>query len=206
MKRLFGGLCIALILMVLSSCDYMESVFFTNRTQDTILIGSSRYNIIDSTEMFLSSAPWDTLTSDSDTITSARVYSHNWITPNGDSLTFYFLETKINGSDKLSIGRHNLIAPDSISSYSELNCPLFYHNQNKTGYFFVITLETARNHTWEEICHDTLYDAIIITQDMLKQGRYFDYWGNDSLSVRQDNSENNYRSGTQRGQAPLCHN
>ena len=51
MKRLFWGICTALILTVLSSCDYMESVFFTNRTQDTILIGSSRYNIIDSTEM-----------------------------------------------------------------------------------------------------------------------------------------------------------
>ena len=193
MKRLFEGICIALILMISQSCDYMESVFFTNRTQDTILIGSSRYNNIDSTEMFLSSAPWDTLTSDSDTITSARVYSHNWIIPNGDSLIFYCLETKINGSDKLSIGRHNLVAPDSVSSYSELNCPLFYHNQDKTGYFFVITLETARNHTWEEICRDTLYNAFIITQDMLKQGRYFDYWGKDSLSVRLDNSENNYR-------------
>ena len=193
MKRLFGGIFITLILTVLSSCDYVNVVFVTNRTQDTILIGSSRYNTIDSTKWLLESASWDTLTSDSDTITSARVYSHRWITPNGDSLIFYCLETKINGSDKLSIGRHDLIAPDSVSSYHELNCPLFYYNQDKTGYFFVITLETARNHTWEEICRDTLYDAIIITQDMLKQGRYFDYWGNDSLSVRLDNSENNYR-------------
>jgi len=31
-----------------------------------------------------------------------------------------------------------------------------------------------------------LYDTIVITQDMLKQGNHFDYWGNDSVSVNQD--------------------
>ena len=193
MKRLFGGVFVTLILMVLSSCvfDTAYIIQVTNHTNDTILIGYGGYNTIDSTKLFLESAPWDTLTSDSDTITSARVYSHRWITPNGDSLIFYCLDTEINGSDKLSIGRHNLIAPDSISWYSELNCPLFYHNQDKTGYFFVITLETARNHTWEEICRDRLYNRIVITQEMQKQGRIYDYWGNDSLSVRQNNLENN---------------
>ena len=170
MKRLFGGICIALILMGLSSCDYMESVFFTNRTQDTILIGSSRYNNIDSTEMFLSSAPWDTLTSDSDTITSARVYSHRWITPNGDTLYFYGLGTKINGNDKLSIGRHDLVPPDSTASYAQPYFPLFQFDQDQKGYFFVITLETARNYTWEEICRDTLYNKIVITQEMQRSG------------------------------------
>ena len=33
--------------------------------------------------------------------------------------------------------------------------------------------------------------AFSLTQEMQKQGRHYDYWGNDSLSVRQDNSENN---------------
>ena len=187
MKRLFWGTCMALILMILSSCvfDRIYVINLTNHTNDTILIGYGGYNTIDSTKIFLSSAPWDTLTSDSDTITCARVFSHNWITPNGDSLIFYSLETKLNGGDKLSIGRHDLVPPDSSVSFHRSYYPLFRFDQDQKGYFFVITLETARNHTWEEICRDTLYNRIVITQDMQKQGRSFDYWGKDSLSVRQ---------------------
>jgi len=186
MKRLFGGICMALILMILSSCvfDTIYIIHVTNRTNDTILIGYGGYNTIDSTKWFLESAPWDTLTSDSDTITSARVNSQRWITPNGDSLIMYGLETKINGSDKLSIGRHDLVPPDSTAKFGRPYDHLFYYDQDQTGYFFVITLETARNHTWEEICRDTLYNKIVITQEMLKQGRHYDYWGKDSLSVR----------------------
>ncbi|MBR4729655.1 MAG: hypothetical protein IK075_05285 [Prevotella sp.] len=186
MKRLFWGIFITLILTGLSSCvfDTVYVIHVTNHTNDTILIGYGGYNTIDSTMMFLPSAPWDTLTSDSDTITSARVYSHRWITPNGDSLFFYCIDTKINGNDKLSIGRHDLVPPDSTASYHQSYYPLFQFDQDQKGYFFVITLETARNHTWEEICRDTLYNRIIITQEMQKQGRYYDYWGKDSLSVR----------------------
>lgn len=186
MNKLFVGMCMTLILMELSSCvfDTVYVVHVTNHTNDTILIGYGGYNTIDSTKSFLSSAPWDTLTSDSDTITSARFFSHHWITPNGDSLIIYCLKTKINGSDKLSIGRHDLVPPDSSASYHRSYYPLFRFDQNQTGYFFVITLENARNHTWEEICRDTLYNRIAITQEMQKQGCHFDYWGNDSVSVR----------------------
>ena len=186
MKRLFWGIFITLILTGLSSCvfDTVYVIHVTNHTNDTILIGYGGYNTIDSTKLFLESAPWDTLTSDSDTITSARVYSHRWITPNGDSLIFYCIDTKINGNDKLSIGRHDLVPPDSTASFGRPYDHLFYYDQDQTGYFFVITLETARNHTWEEICRDTLYNRIIITQEMQKQGRHYDYWGKDSLSVR----------------------
>ena len=193
MKRLLGGVFVTLILMVLSSCvfDTAYVIQVTNHTNDTILIGYGGYNTIDSTKLFLESAPWDTLTSDSDTISAARVFSQRCITPNGKPIIIYCLETKINGGDKLSIGKHDLVPPDSTASYSQPHHPLFYHDQDQTGYFFVITLETARNHTWEEICRDRLYNRIVITQEMQKQGRLYDYWGNDSLSVRQDNSENN---------------
>ena len=175
MKRLFWGICMILFLTGLSSCDYMEIVSVTNHTQDTILIGASRYNSIDSTMRFLESTTIDTF--------ALRTGYNNM--------------TKFNGKDKLLIGQHDLIAPDSVSRYGELNCPLFYPNQDQKGYFFVITLETARNHTWEEICRDTLYNKIVITQEMQKQGRHFDYWGKDSLSVRLDNNENSeFKGGT----------
>ena len=59
-------MCMTLILMELSSCvfDTVYVVHVTNHTNDTILIGYGGYNTIDSTKSFLSSAPWDTLTSD----------------------------------------------------------------------------------------------------------------------------------------------
>jgi len=188
MKRLFGGIWMTLILMILSSCvfDRIYIIHLTNHTNDTILIGYGGYNTIDSTKWFLESTPFDTLTSDSDTITSAQVFSQRCITPNGDTIYLYGLETKINGRDKLSIGRHDLVPPDSTAGYSEPHYPLFYYDQDQKGYFFVITLETARNHTWEEICRDTLYNRIVITQEMQKQGRRFDYWGKDSVSVKPD--------------------
>lgn len=190
MKRLFGGLFITLILTGLSSCvfDTMYVIRVTNHTNDTILIGYGGYNTIDSTTWFLEYAPWDTLTYDSDTITSAQVFSDSRITLNGDTLYLYGLGTKINGSEKLSIGRHDLVPPDSTASYAQPYFPLFQFDQDQKGYFFIITLETARNYTWGEICRDTLYNRIVITQEMQKQGRHFDYWGNDSLSVRRDNS------------------
>jgi hypothetical protein len=31
-----------------------------------------------------------------------------------------------------------------------------------------------------------LYNRIVITQEMQKQGRRFDYWGKDSVSVKPD--------------------
>ena len=192
MKKVFILLIILSLTLVSCVIDFAYPMDVINHTNDTILIGYGGYNTIDSTKMFLPSAPWDTLTSDSDTITSARFFSHHWITPNGDSLIIYCLKTKINGSDKLSIGRHDLVPPDSSASYHRSYYPLFRFDQNQTGYFFVITLETARNHTWEEICRDTLYNRIVITQEMQKQGRYFDYWGKDSITVKPEAPSQEY--------------
>ena len=183
----------ALVLMVLSSCilDTVYAIHVTNHTNDTILIGYGGYNTIDSTKWFLNSAPWDTLTSKDDTLTFNRVLTR-YVTPNGDTLTFYWEETRINGGEKLSIGRHDLIPPDSTVSYHQPCDPLFYYDQDQTGYFFVITLENARKHTWEEICCDTLYNRIVITQEMQKQGRYFDYWGKDSITVKPEAPSQEY--------------
>lgn len=174
--------------MILSSCvfDTVYAIHVINHTNDTILIGYGGYNTIDSTKIFLPSLPWDTLTSDSDTITSNRFFIQRWVTPKGDSLTLYCINTTINDGEKLLIGRHDLVPPDSTANYHRSYFPLFQFDQDQTGYFFVITLEIARNYTWEEICCDTLYNRIVITQEMQKQGRCFDYWGNDSLSVRPD--------------------
>ena len=47
----------------------------------------------------------------------------------------------------------------------------------KKGYFFIIKLETARNHTWAEICNEHLYDTLFVTREMLKQGNRIEYHG-----------------------------
>ena len=157
MKRLFKGMWAVLFSLGTFSCviDSVYPMHIINNTNDTILIGYGHNNIIDSTKWFM--------------------YSDT-----GDSLAFKlgYVMTRFNGKEKLSIGEHDLIPPDSSAGYHEPH-PLFLDWPNQTGYFFVIKLETARRHTWEEICRDTLYDAIAITQDLLKQGNRFDYWGED---------------------------
>lgn len=146
--------------------DYVCPMHIINHTNDTILIGFGRNNIIDSTKRFMPSDIGDTLTFKGETI----LYRES-------------VNTQFYGKGKLSIGKDDLIPPDSSAGYHEPH-HLFIDRPNQTGYFFVIKLETARKHTWEEICRDTLYDTIVITQDMLKQGNRFDYWGNGSVSVR----------------------
>ena len=161
MKRLFKGMCAILFSTGIFSCviDFVYPMHIINHTNDTILIGFGHNNIIDSTKRFM---PSDTR----------------------DSIVFReSVMTEFNGKGKLSIGKHDLIPPDSSASYHEPH-HLFIDRPNQAGYFFVIKLETARKHTWEEICRDTLYNKIVITQEMQKQGRHYDYWGKDSLSVR----------------------
>lgn len=165
MKKVFILLIVLSLTLVSCVIDFAYPMHVTNHTNDTILIGFGRYNIIDSTKWFMPSDTRDTLAFKGDTV----VYRES-------------VNTIFNGKGKLSIGKDDLILPDSSAGYHEPH-PLFIDQPNQTGYFFVIKLKTARKHTWEEICRDTLYDTIVITQDMLKQGNHFDYWGNDSISV-----------------------
>lgn len=167
MKKLYKGVWAILFSIGVFSC-VMDSVYVihvTNHTNDTILIGFGRNNIIDSTKWFMPSDTGDTLAFKGDTI----VFRESVL-------------TEFNGKENLSIGEHDLIPPNASANYHEPH-HLFLDRPNQTGYFFVIKLETARKHTWEDICRDTLYDTIIITQDMLKQGNHFGYWGKDSIII-----------------------
>lgn len=165
-----GFILLIVLSLTLVSCviDFVYPMHVINHTNDTILIGYGHNNIIDSTKWFMPSDTGDTLAFKGDTIVCRE-----------------YVNTLFNGKGKLSIGKDDLIPPDSSAGYHEPH-HLFIDWPNQTGYFFVIKLETTRKHTWEEICRDTLYDTIVITQDMLKQGRRFDYWGKDSVSVGQD--------------------
>lgn len=125
MKRLFQEMLAFSFSMVISSCvfDTVYPIYLTNHTKDTILIGYAHYNTIDSVKTFLPSYTGDTLAFKSG-----------------------FVFTEFNGKEKLSIGKHDLIPPDSTAGYHEPH-PLFFRNQDQAGYFFIINLETARQHT-----------------------------------------------------------
>jgi hypothetical protein len=75
--------------------------------------------------------------------------------------------------ENLWFNKSNLIYPDSLGSTG-----IIYLIEYKKGYFFIIELQIARNHTWEEICKNHLYDTLVVTQEMLKQGNRIEYHGN----------------------------
>ena len=144
MKNKVTFLCAFVILLCMASCDYINVMHIENRTSDAVIIGSSRYCCIDSVKYFLERR-------------GARYDSREPV---------FQEEEKLNLTDRL------IIPPDSLGGYGELNAPLFSHNQDRNGYFFIINLDTARNHTWGEICRDTLYETLIVTQEMVKQAQY----------------------------------
>ena len=74
--------------------------------------------------------------------------------------------TVMNNKGMLVISRNELIPPDSMAAYAE---PGRLFKQDNNGLFFIIKLETARNHTWDEICRNHLYDTLVVTREMLEQ-------------------------------------
>lgn len=144
--------------LVTSSCipamDVQSTMYITNKTKDTILIGYSvdyaRYNKIDSVGIFLNTD--DNL---------------------GES-------TEFNNMQHLKIGSRNLIMPDSSGVYRAWAAsygPRLGADKRQKGYFFIIKLDDARKSTWDEICKLQLYDTLVVTQDMLKEGNIVEYKG-----------------------------
>ena len=140
MKKIF--LLVISASLSLMSCIVYDSVScmgITNRTNDIILICSSKYNNIDSVE-----------------------YCFGF-----DVLPIEFDDTKrmmINNDDILvlpdSVGRY---------CEREFRRNFFRYNEDNKGYFFIIKLETVRNYTWDEIGKNKLYETLIVTREMLKE-------------------------------------
>lgn len=157
-------------LFFLASClpvwDTMESMRIKNCTTDTLLIGASFSNNIDS------------------------VYIKEY----GGRLRFLprtwakcdYTWTIINEKGMLEISSQDYIPQDSTADYAESGS-LFSHNKEHKAYFFIIKLETARNHTWAEICNEHLYDTLFVTRKMLEQGNRIEYHGNKTQDQRSPN-------------------
>ena len=141
-----------LIQVLLISClpvfDSMEQMRIVNRTMDTILIGSAKYNNIDSVKWFLEC--W------------RAKYDSTWT------------RTDILGIFEIS--NDNLIPHDSMGCYGETT--LFGHNKEHKGYFFIIKQENARIYSWKEICRNKLYDTLVVTREMLGPENTVEYRGN----------------------------
>ena len=111
-----------------------------------------------------------------DTILVGRAYYDNI-----DSIT-YFVETLVCDTTKvkfklkedLEIVGSNKIAPDSFA----IDDARIYSGQDGKGYFYIFKYNSIKKHTWEEICKNHLYDTLVVTREMLKQGNRIEYHGN----------------------------
>ena len=139
MKRIL--VILGLVSVIVVSCDYGHSFYIANKTTDTIIIVSANYNSIDSAIYFLPRG--------------GSKYDSTW--------------TEFNGKGKLQLSEINLIPSDSTACYAVFNAPFFYDSQDQKGYFYIIKLENAKKYTWGEICRDTLYNKLVITQEMIEQ-------------------------------------
>ena len=125
--------------------DFAESMSIKNCTIDTIICGTSIDDSIDSIY-----------------VKERGIFRfHNRGGAKWDSTW-----TVMNNKGMLDICKNELIPPDSMAAYAE---PGRLFKRDNKGLFFIIKLETARNHTWDEICRNHLYDTLVVTREMLEQ-------------------------------------
>jgi hypothetical protein len=153
-KTLMMAAMAACVATLLISClpvfDSMEQMRIVNRTIDTILIGSAKYNNIDSVKWLLEC--WGVK------------YDSTW--------------TRTDIMGMFEVGNNNLIPHDSMGCYGETT--LFGQNKDHKGYFFIIKQENAKNYSWKEICRYKLYDTLVVTREMLEPENIVEYRGNQN--------------------------
>lgn len=153
-KTLMMATMAACVATLLISClpvfDSMEQMRIVNRTIDTILIGSAKYNNIDSVKWLLEC--WGVK------------YDSTW--------------TRTDIMGMFEVGNNNLIPHDSMGCYGETT--LFGQNKDHKGYFFIIKQENAKNYSWKEICRYKLYDTLVVTREMLEPENIVEYRGNQN--------------------------
>ena len=138
--------CFSVIMCLLSSCiPAMDSVTlarFKNCTNDTLFVGVSSYNNIDSADCLLE-PEW---------------YYEDSILCNNKDICLW--------NDIYAGGKK--IYPDSIGKIYDYM--LFDRNHTDTCFFFLLRNEDVKNHSWDEIRNQKLYGVWIITKN--KDGKY----------------------------------
>lgn len=155
--------CISVIVSLLSSCipvmDSVTLVGFKNCTNDTLVIGESDYDNIDS--VWFGSIDVDRLSKES-LFTSIDSILLNINKDYLESCEFYD-EENITPEELTEKNKEGMITyPDS----------LFFVNEYRLfdRYFFLIKLEDAKNHSWDEIRAKKLYKKWKVVRK--KYGRY----------------------------------
>ena len=143
--------------LLLSSClavSVIAPIPFKNNTNDSILVVTTRYNNIDSVERMVG-VLWERLRFNE---MEKVVYTENLvINPGAEGRDIIF-------------GHLPLFWPRRIVTRRAFN--------HRNGYYFIITLETARNYTWDEIRKNRLYDTLIVTRETFRRnGWKIDYFG-----------------------------
>ncbi len=111
---------------------------FKNCTADSLFIGLSYYNTIDSVFTLL-------------------YPSYNTSATNRNDTSGIFLWKKV------VIERLDYVSPDSTCRTDR---EILFHD-NDTSYLFLIKCKDAKNHTWDEICKNKLYHRLVITKNIL---------------------------------------
>ena len=117
-------------------CSPKHYVWFRNCTKDTLFIGSSYYDDIDSVNGIL--CP-DKKIFNMDTLATSIMYETKWLT----------------------IRTIDFVEPDSVCS-TDSN---YLFNEHDSCYFFLIKWRDAKNSSWDEIRAKKLYRKKLIIRD-----------------------------------------
>ena len=116
-------------------CSSRHRIWFRNCTKDTLFIGSSYYDDIDSVNGIL--CP-DKKIFNMDTLATSIMYETKWLT----------------------IRTIDFVEPDSVCSTDSI----YLFNEHDSCYCFLIKWRDAKNSSWDEIRTKKLYHKWLITR------------------------------------------
>ena len=153
-SRCFIGIAIVFFYMLATSTSCRRVIAFRNCTSDTLYIGVSHYDDIDSIDKQLEPCWWIPANSILDT-TDVSLWERK--TEHSDD---YYCVFEAN--------RDWYIYPDSICSIDD--CYLNDKDKSDTSYFFLIKWSDAKRYSWDEIREQKRYRTWVVTRD--KDGNY----------------------------------
>lgn len=109
---------------------------FKNCTTDSLFVGLSYYNTIDSVSSLL-----------------YPCYNTSEINRNDTSSIFPW--------KNVVVGEFDYVCPDSMCS---ADCEILFRD-NDTCYFFLVKWKDAKMHSWDEIRKEKLYHRLVVTKD-----------------------------------------
>ena len=153
-SRCFIGIAIVFFYMLTTSTSCRRVICFSNCTNDTLYIGASHYDDIDSIDKQLEPCWWIPANSILDT-TDVSLWERK--TEHSDD---YYCVFEAN--------RDWYIYPDSICSIDD--CYLNDKDKSDTCYFFLIKWSDVKRYSWDEIRANKLYRKWIVAKD--EDGNY----------------------------------